>query len=190
MRQLGKTDIARRQLVTAIQLFFDDSDPVSVYTLATNAWEVIDVLCNSNDTDSISNQSRSHIPNGKDLKRDYINSPYRNFFKHADQDANDKLDGFDGQKCDNVIFLAAEDYMRFNKKSPFEFQVFQLWYLALFPEKVADNALAKILDSIEVHFPKLRELARVEQKRMGKEALLKARGDAGLRSDPRVESSL
>ena len=171
MQQLSKTDIARRQLVTAIQLFFDDSDPVSICTLAANAWEVIDVLCNNNDIGSISNQSRSHIPNGKDLKRDYINSSYRNFFKHADQDVDDKLDGFDDQKCDNVIFLAAEDYMRFNTKSPLEFQVFQLWFLAVYPEKVANDARAKILESIKLHFPKLRELARVEQKRMGKEAL-------------------
>jgi hypothetical protein len=110
------------------------------------------VLCNNNDTDSISNQSRSHIPNGKDLKRDYINLPYRNLFKHTDQDVDDKLDGFDDQKCDNVIFLAAEDCVRFNKKSPLEFQVFQLWSLAVYTEKVAGDALEKISDSIEGHF--------------------------------------
>jgi hypothetical protein len=189
MQQLSKTDIARRQLVTAIRLFFDDSDPVSVYTLAANAWEVIDVLCNSNDIDSISNQSRSHIPIGEDLKRDYINSPYRNFFKHADRDVGAMLDGFDDQKCDSIIYLAAEDYMRFKKESPLEFQVFQLWYLALFPEKVTDDALAKLLGSIEVYFPKLRELARWEQKRIGRQVLLRAIGDAVPMSDPGVESS-
>jgi hypothetical protein len=189
MQQLSKTDIARRQLVTAIRLFFDDSDPVSIYTLAANAWEVIDVLCSNSDTDSISNQSRSHIPIDEDLKRDYINSPYRNFFKHADRDVGATLDGFDDQKCDSIIYLAAEDYMRFKKVSPLEFQAFQLWYLALFPEKVSDDALAKLMGSIEVYFPKIRELVRWEQKRMGREVLLKAKGDVVLMSDPGVEPS-
>jgi hypothetical protein len=43
--QLTKLEIARRQLATAIDLFFADRDLVSVYSLATNSWEVIDVLC-------------------------------------------------------------------------------------------------------------------------------------------------
>jgi hypothetical protein len=34
-----KIDAARRQLVTAIRLFFDGGDPVSVYSLASNAWK-------------------------------------------------------------------------------------------------------------------------------------------------------
>ncbi len=42
---LTKIAAARRQLTTAIRLFFDSGDRVSVYSLASNAWEVIDVLC-------------------------------------------------------------------------------------------------------------------------------------------------
>ena len=43
---LTKIDVARRQLVTAIRLLFDGGDSVSIFSLAANAWEVIDVLCN------------------------------------------------------------------------------------------------------------------------------------------------
>src|SRR4030042_3148301 len=190
MQQLNKQDVAKRQLVTAIQLFFANSDPVSVYTLAANAWEVIDVLCSNNDIDSISDQSRKHTPKEKDLKRDYVISPYRNFFKHADRDADECLDGFDDQKCDSVIFLGVEDYIRLNKKSPLEFQVFQLWYLSVHVAQVAEEALDTIRESIDTHFPNIRELTREEQKLVGKQALLNARRDTVLLSDPRVEPSL
>ncbi len=67
-RPLTKIDVARRQLATAIQLFFENGDPVSIYSLAANAWEVIDVLCNNAQVASISNETRGHVPAGKDLK--------------------------------------------------------------------------------------------------------------------------
>ena len=85
-RTLAKQDVARSQLLAALNLFFDDGDPVSVYTLASNAWEIIDSLCVSNEIESISNETRGNISIDKDLKKDYINGPYRNFFKHADRD--------------------------------------------------------------------------------------------------------
>jgi hypothetical protein len=190
MQRLSKSETAKCQLVTAIRLFFDDSDPVSIFTLAANAWEIVDVLCCKNGIDSLSNQSRKHIPGGKDLKYDFVNSPFRSFFKHADRDPDACLEGFDDQKCDSMIFLGVEDYMRLHKKSPLEFQVFQLWYLAVHIEKVADDALNGILDSIETYFPNIRALTRVEQKRMGKLALLDTRQDAALAGDPGVEPSL
>lgn len=84
---LSKIDVARRQLITAIRLLFDGEDSVSIFSLAANAWEIIDVLCKNADVSSLSNHARENIPTGKNLKYDYINSPYRNFFKHADNDA-------------------------------------------------------------------------------------------------------
>ena len=57
---LTKLDVARRQLAVAIRLFFDDRDTVSVYTLATNAWEIVDALCKFLDVDSLSKQTRGN----------------------------------------------------------------------------------------------------------------------------------
>ena len=128
---LSKVDVARRQLITAICLFFANGDPVSVFTLAANAWEVIDALCNKRGVASVSNETRSHIPAADDLKRDYVNSPFRNFFKHADRDPDASINGFDKYNSDGIIFLGVEDYIRLNGKSPIEFQVFQIWYLAV-----------------------------------------------------------
>ncbi|SOZ17206.1 hypothetical protein CBM2598_U10266 [Cupriavidus taiwanensis] len=79
MLSVTKLDAARRQLVTAIRLFFKGDDPVSILTLAANAWEIIDTLCNRQGTDSFSNQTRENLPAGTDLMFDFINKPYRNF---------------------------------------------------------------------------------------------------------------
>ena len=76
---LTKLDVAHRQLAVAIRLFFDDQDPVSVYTLAANAWEIVDKLCRIRDVDSLSEQTRGNLSNGQSLRRDLINQPYRNF---------------------------------------------------------------------------------------------------------------
>jgi len=189
MAALTKNDVARRQLVTAIQLFFDGGDPISIYSLASNAWEVIDVLCAQAGVASISNETREHIPPGRDLKRDYVNSPYRNFFKHADNDPDAVLAGFDESNVDSILMLAVEDYLRLNKRSPVEFQVFQLWYLATHIDKVAKDALAKVLRDVEGAFPKIANLPRQEQVAMGSRVLSQSRNDKALLADPRTEPS-
>lgn len=37
--------VARSQLLTALKLFFEDADPVSVHTLAGAAQEILESLC-------------------------------------------------------------------------------------------------------------------------------------------------
>ncbi len=188
--ELTKQDIARRQLVTAIRLFFENGDPVSIYTLASNAWEVIDVLCNKAGTYSLSNETREHTPKDKDLKKNFINSPFRNFFKHADRDPDETLKDFGEKNCDDIIFLGVEDYLRLHGKSPIEFQVFQLWYLAVKLEKVSDEAMERILEKTDQAFPNIRNVSREEQLLMGKEMMDEAPIDTELLKDPRTEDSL
>ena len=188
--ELTKQDVARRQLVTSIRLFFENGDPVSIYTLASNAWEVIDVLCKKTGIDSLSNETREHMPKGKDLKKDYINSPYRNFFKHADRDPDARVKDFDEKKCDDIIFLGVEDYLRLFGQSPVEFQAFQLWYLAVKLEKVSDDALEKVREKTDQIFPNIRNLSREEKLIMGKEIMDEASTDSELIKDPRTENSL
>jgi hypothetical protein len=186
---LSKIDVARRQLVTAIRLLFDEEDSVSVFSLAANAWEIIDVLCNKEGVVSLSNQSREQISSGKDLKYDYINSPYRNFFKHADRDPEAVLPHFNESDVDALIFLAVEDYIRLQKKSPIELQVFQLWYMSIYSDKLTADALGEILEIIESTFPDIGNLSRVDRLIMGKQVLLNAKADRKLQNDERTEQT-
>lgn len=185
--KLTKTAVARRQLVTAIRLLFTNRDLVSIYSLATNAWEVIDVLCQKEGVESLSMQTREHIPSEVDLKRRYINAPYRNFFKHADSDFDKELDPLPISQVDAVVFLAVEDYMRLRKKSPIEFQVFQLWYLTAYPDKLIEDLIEDVLSVAHGYFPNLSSLPRLQQLAFGERALADAYTDEKLLQDPRTE---
>ena len=186
-----KIDAARRQLTTAIRLFFDGGDPVSVYSLASNAWEVIDVLCTSAGVESFSKQTRESLPAGHTLKY-YINEPCRNFFKHAQQDPTpDSSVELSEANVAAILFLAVEDYIRFREGGPVEAQVFQLWYIAVSPEKVSkDDVVAQSkLESAKVAFPGIATLAW-SSSAMGRRVLEAARRDARLAADPKTEPSI
>ncbi|WP_373379923.1 hypothetical protein [Cupriavidus nantongensis] len=188
MTTLTKIDVARRQLVTAIRLLFNGEDSVSVFSLAANSWEIVDVLCTRDDVESLSKQVRGNLPSGKDLKYDYINAPYRNFFKHADRDPDAVVD-FDENVAESMVFLAVEDYLRLNRRMPIEMQVYQLWYLAINPEKLSGEAMADLKRPIAQAFPGIADLYRSEQLAMGHRVLMGARNDAELIADPATEAS-
>jgi len=84
---ITKLEAARRQLNTALELWFDDGDPVAIHTLAYAAYEIIHVLSKKNgrlralvfDSDIIKDEFRSEW-NVLVKKED-------NFFKHANNDS-------------------------------------------------------------------------------------------------------
>jgi hypothetical protein len=187
---LSKIEVAKRQLVTAIRLLFDGEDSVSVLSLAANAWEIIDVLCNREGVLSFSNQTRENIPAGKDLKYDYINSPYRNFFKHADRNPDAVLPSLKESNLEGLIFLAVEDYIRLLNKSPVEFQVFQIWYMAINTEKLAVEVLSDVVEKSKSIFPDITNLAWADRLALGKQALLLAKSDQELMRDERTKNTV
>ena len=84
--RVSKLDAARRQLDTAIELWFADGDEVSIHTLVAAAHQVIHDINRKKggkellfDSAKIKDEHRSEFVSL--IKRDM------NFFKHADQDA-------------------------------------------------------------------------------------------------------
>jgi hypothetical protein len=89
---IRRLDAAKRQLETAMSLYFGHGDPISIHALACAAYDIIDGV----------NQHRG----GKEMwvKRRYTQSPGRptrgdlnevqNFLKHADRDPEGTLDFF------------------------------------------------------------------------------------------------
>ncbi len=87
--KVGKLDAARRQLETAISLWFNDGDPVSTLTLAYAAYEVIHVISKKRDPNRRDLLFDSAII--KDDKRNDFNKWIKttpNFFKHANNDGD------------------------------------------------------------------------------------------------------
>jgi hypothetical protein len=189
MHEINRTKkhVAQRQLATAIRLFFGGADDISVVSLAANAWEIIDCFCRVSSVNSLSQQVRENVPQGKRLKLDYINSPYRNFFKHAEYDLDAVLSPIESKFVDGLIFLAVEDYLRWSSQGPVEFQVFQAWYLALYLEKVAESELDRIRAATDAIFPNMRNLTRPEQITLGRDRLEEALSNVELLSDSKTE---
>src|SRR5258708_1436033 len=78
-----KINAAKSQLTTAIELYFEDQDPISVHTHAMAATEIIDRRCEAKGLQSM----RAHfmaqiIPAGRKQVADALNKAV-NFFKHA-----------------------------------------------------------------------------------------------------------
>lgn len=184
---ITKIAAARRQLATAIELFFAGRDDVSIFSLAANAWEVIDALCVRAGIQSMSVQARGNIPPGKDIKRDYINSPYRNFFKHADSDPDETLEPLSDSHVEGLLFLVVEDYIRLNGRSPVQLQVFQLWYVAKHPDKLDATVIDDFMVEVKQAFPGLSSLPRDEQLSLGARMVAQAAADHEVLADPRTE---
>jgi hypothetical protein len=78
-----KLDAAQSQIATAIWLYFEDRDPISVHTLATAADEIIDRLCVARGLVSMRDNLMANIvPARRKEVADALHK-VRNFFKHA-----------------------------------------------------------------------------------------------------------
>ena len=132
-------------------------------------------------------QVRENVPKGKSLKHAYINSPYRNFFKHADNDTDRTLEPLPYSQLEGVLFLAVEDYIRLNRQSPVQLQVYQLWYLAKHPEKLDPDVAGSLKDDITRIFPNLYAISRTDQIALGAGLLLNFLNDEEIKKDLRTE---
>jgi hypothetical protein len=98
---IGKLEAAQRQLRTAITLWFDDGDAVSVHTLAFAAYEIFHAVSEHRDPyrrgllfDTLLIKDEFRCDWNKLVRRE------ANFFKHGDRDAEAVID-FDParQRC-------------------------------------------------------------------------------------------
>jgi len=91
LQNITKVDAARRQLATAIELWFNDKDAVSIHSLAYAAYDVIHILSEKH------GRKQTLIldsPLVKDEHRKEFREAIRragNFFKHAGRDPEEAL---------------------------------------------------------------------------------------------------
>src|SRR5262245_32779312 len=122
--------VARTQFLTAIEMFFADKDPVSVHALAGNAREILESLCREKGIEPMTDALLQDHP-GKQRKYIYdALNLYRNCFKHLGRTEPERnedqiaLDRFDDSKNEYLLYVCAEDYIRFRRSSPLPMQVF------------------------------------------------------------------
>ena len=186
-----KADAARRQLGTALQLFIDDRDPVSVHCLACGGVELAEHLVAKTEHPPFALHALETFPDLDRRKLVEIRNRYWNAFKHAtktgggaERNDGDLLAAFTDEVNDHLLFTGWFDYGRAVGCMPIEAQAFQAWYFAKFPEKAREDVDLEPYDRL---FPSVLSLPRNKQKAMLRRVIARARLNREVMSDPRTD---
>jgi hypothetical protein len=182
--------VARSQLLTAIELFFADQDPVSVQALAGNARELLEDLCRLAGIQPMTELLLRDHP-GKPKKDIYAAlNLYRNCFNHLGETENKRqedqltLDQFNDSKNEYLLYVCVEDYVRLRRATPIPMQIFQAWFCALHVELLSPpHQPEKFLD----RFPGIREMSRAQQKWDGAACIARFSDNPQLLAHPDTE---
>lgn len=150
---ISKIGAARRQLLEAINLFFQERDPVSVHTLVSAS---LGILHEHFDAYAAMNSNLMLHPESIYIKDEYrkdwirITRNASNYFKHADQDLRKNRNAIEFD-TDTSIFRIVEAIrcLRILEATEFEFSpefdVFLKWFALKFPQIMKDNSYTKNL---------------------------------------------
>lgn len=126
--KVTKLDAAKRQLETAIRLYFNSADTVSIHTLACAAHEI---LANINKKQCGFPMIVSAAAVKKEYQKEFmraIRTP-QNFFKHADNDS-EKTIVFRPEVTQHFIFDATSKYQELTGEIVPYFVIFRGWFMA------------------------------------------------------------
>lgn len=168
--------VVRSQLLTAIELFFADKEPISVQALAGNARELLEELCCQIGVEPVTELLlRGHYGQLREDIYDAMNV-FRSCFKYLGTTESKKredqaaLDQFDDSINDYLLYVCVEDYVRLRKAMPIPMQVFHNWFRALHSDLPgAHDPTEKIND----FFENVQQMSRPEQKRAAAAAIFR-----------------
>jgi hypothetical protein len=143
---IDKLDVARRQLESAIVMFFDDGDVVSQHTLISAAHGVVYDLAQQRGVGGSIKDSPLVSAESKASFIKAIHLP-QNFFKHAKTDAGTKL-AFRYQVSPFYLFDAIRLYVLLAGAATESMRVFFVWFQLRYPDlfcyPAAEEDLRKI----------------------------------------------
>lgn len=182
MAKYTKIDVAEAHIVVAIRLFFEDSHPIPVHTLACSAREILTALGDKMGIDTVLHEIAQNT--GAKLTDSARKAhAFAGFMKHADRNPEAVLEGFSDAENDLVLFIASHDFGRVTGGMPIEAQVFEAWFFATAIKKVSQGAAKwqSLVKQCIRQFPRVRSVARAEQKQIGLRVLHRAAADQSLR---------
>jgi hypothetical protein len=185
-----KLRAARAQLGTALGLFIQDLDPISVQVLACGGSEVVEGLAISKSLSTLSTHIMETYPDIDMGRIKFLRNKNWNTFKHFSgrngrpRDDDDLIGSFNDTMNDAVLFLGWADYLQIAGRMPIEAQAFLAWYYAAYPEKLANDEQRQSYDRV---FPNLAVQNRKKQKRRLRQLIEEYRDDPEIRADARTE---
>jgi hypothetical protein len=125
---VSKLDAARRQLETAIRLYFAEGDPVSIHTLTAAAHQVLaDVNRARGGIPMLKEQVPTWVrPDASEDARRRLNAA-ANFFKHADRDQGEVIE-FDPGLTELLLYDAVVKYREMAGEMVPVLAVYDAWF--------------------------------------------------------------
>ena len=162
--QITKLEAAQRQLRTAINLFFEDADEVSIHALVAASHEILRTLLKLvGDGSSLLKDNPSIRP---EHKKEFIKilNESKNFIKHADRDPHAVLKFSPKHThfwiCDTVMMESHLAKMRFSFK---ELHAFIVWFSIEYTEVLNDETLKLIPIQWQKELPAIRKSAQLKK---------------------------
>ena len=151
--KISKLDAARRQLETAVRLYFSEADPVSIHTLT---WAVCQVLVDISKSRAgtpmvIESILRGVLPDKVDEAKRRL-SAAANFFKHADRDPDNVLT-FDPAQTEVLLFDACSKYRDLTGEVVPMMGVYWAWFWLGPGADLVDITKTRVIDRARAAFP-------------------------------------
>ncbi len=142
--RIAKIEAVRRQLRTAIRMFFEDGDSVSIHTLTAAGHELLRGLLKLKGEGSFMKDSDVVRP---DFRKEWVAAINRaqNFFKHADRDVDEVLE-FNPEITTFLLFDCALMYHKLTGRFLRELWIFTGWVALIYPRFFKDGS---VFDAVE-----------------------------------------
>lgn len=162
MIKLTKQQVAERQLMTAIRIWSEAGDAVSIHTLAAASLEILDEIATANAAGgSILRNPAGLIIDSKIREYHSLIRKPQNFFKHANEDLHEVIE-FNETIPEMFLLDALGVYGRLKGEGMALECKMAFWYLVLKNEAIVDpDYVAKN----ELFYSELKRLYRVVDRR-------------------------
>lgn len=141
--RITKIEGAERLLKTAVDLFFENKDMLSIHTLSCAAHEVLHVFLKTQDKRvSFLKDNPSIRPNKKRQYHDLIHHT-QNFVKHASKDRTATMKYYEAE-TPFWLFDAIQMYVQLTGSLNFKtFALFSMWFKVRHKDLLLDEVLAR-----------------------------------------------
>ena len=150
--KVSKLDAARRQLETAIRIYFSDGDPVATHTLAAAAHQLLADLTRARGSTPMLTEPLLTMVRQDQVKqaRDRLKAA-ANFFKHADRDPGD-IHTFNLSQTEFILVDACYKYKELTGELVPVLAVYTGWFWLGPGAQLVDVTKAKLLDQFRAAF--------------------------------------
>lgn len=128
---ITKLDAAKREIETAILLWFRYADDVAIHILTSAAHRILhDLLVHAGTSSTFFDNK--YLPKGAEKETKRILRKYETFFKHAKDDPNDTLD-YNPVCTQYYLYDAVESYLKLRRGETDLMTAYRLHYQLAFP---------------------------------------------------------